>query len=86
MVLDPVPWFPLSHNFPRVNGRRFNCLYVRKIKTEEMYGRTVGIHPVGFPYLGITVRPGTRTPGRNAMNTLPNIEHVYKSGLCVEFA
>ena len=47
----------------------------------------VAIHHVGFPYLGITFRPTLHgLPGRNATKALHNIEHIYKSGLRVEFA
>ena len=80
MALDPVPWVPLLDNFPKVNGRKFNCLYVRKIKAEETYARS------NFPYLGITLRPSLLAlPGRNATKALRNTEHVYKRGLRVEF-
>jgi len=45
------------------------------------------MHHVSFPYLGITLRLSLPAlPGHNAAKDLHDIEHVYKSGLCVEFA
>ena len=48
----------------------------------------VATHHVSFPYLEITLRPTQcALTGRNATTkALRNIEHIYKSGFCVEFA